>query len=60
MLAGVVMIMASMPVALLNFIIAAERNVEPNNIGGIVIVSSLAMIFLIPLLVWFVLWAFPV
>ena len=60
MLAGVVMIMASMPVALLNFIIAAERNVEPNNIGGIVIVSSLAMVFLIPLLVWFVLWAFPV
>ena len=60
MLAGVIMIMASMPVALLNFIIAAEQNVETDNIGGIVIVSSLAMIFLIPFLVWFVLWAFPV
>ena len=60
MLAGVIMIMALMPVALLNFIIAAEQDVEPDNIGGIVIVSSLAMIFLIPFLVWFVLWAFPV
>ena len=59
-LAGVVMIMASMPVALLNFVIASERNVEPDMIGGIVIVSSLTMICLIPALIWFVLWAFPI
>ncbi len=59
-LAGVVMIMASMPVALLNFVIALERNVEPDMIGGIVIVSSLTMICLIPALIWFVLWAFPI
>ncbi len=58
-LAGVVMIMASMPVALLNFVIALERNVEPDEIGGIVIVSSLIMISLIPVLIWFILWAFP-
>jgi predicted permease len=60
MIAGVVMIMACMPVALLNFIIAVERDVEPYTIGGMVIISSLAMITLIPVLVWLVLWAFPV
>jgi predicted permease len=60
MIAGVVMIMACMPVALLNFIIAVERNVEPDTIGGMVIISSLTMITLIPVLVWLVLWAFPV
>jgi len=60
MIAGVVMIMACMPVALLNFIIAVERDVEPYTIGGMVIISSLTMITLIPVLVWLVLWAFPV
>ena len=60
MIAGVVMIMACMPVALLNFIIAVERDVEPDTIGGMVIISSLTMITLIPVLVWLVLWAFPV
>ena len=60
MIAGVVMIMACMPVALLNFIIAVERDVEPETIGGMVIISSLTMITLIPVLVWLVLWAFPV
>ena len=60
MIAGVVMIMACMPVALLNFIIAVERDVEPDTIGGMVIISSLMMITLIPVLVWLVLWAFPV
>ena len=59
MIAGVVMIMACMPVALLNFIIAVERDVEPETIGGMVIISSLTMIILIPALVWLVLWAFP-
>jgi malate permease and related proteins len=59
MLAGVVLIMASMPVALLNFIIAVERNIEPDTIGGMVITSSLMMITLIPVLVWVVLWMFP-
>ena len=60
MIAGVVMIMACMPVALLNFIIAVERDVEPYTIGGMVIISSLTMITLIPVLVGLVLWAFPV
>ena len=60
MIAGGVMIMACMPVALLNFIIAVERDVEPDTIGGMVIISSLTMITLIPVLVWLVLWAFPV
>ena len=60
MIAGVVMIMACMPVALLNFIIAVERDVEPDTIGGMVIISSLTMITLIPVLVWLVLCAFPV
>ena len=60
MLAGVVFIMASMPVALLNFVIAKERDVDPDIIGGIVIVSSIIMICLMPVLIWFVLWAFPV
>ena len=60
MIAGVVMIMACMPVALLNFIIAVERDVEPDTIGGVVIISSLSMITLIPALIWLVLWAFPV
>ena len=60
MLAGVVFIMASMPVALLNFVIALERDVDPDIIGGIVIVSSIIMICLMPVLIWFVLWAFPV
>ena len=59
MIAGVVFIMASMPVALLNFIIAVERDVEPETIGGMVIISSITMIILIPALVWLVLWAFP-
>ena len=60
MIAGVIMIMACMPVALLNFIIAVERDVEPDTIGGVVIVSSLSIITLIPALIWLVLWAFPV
>jgi predicted permease len=60
MIAGVVMIMACMPVALLNFIIAVERDVEPDTIGGMVIISSLTMITLIPVLVWLILWVFPV
>ena len=60
MIAGVVIIMACMPVALLNFVIAVERDVEPDIIGGMVIISSLTMIILTPALVGIVLWAFPV
>ncbi|HBQ22830.1 MAG TPA: AEC family transporter, partial [Alphaproteobacteria bacterium] len=53
-MAGVIILQACMPVAVFNFLFATLYKREADRVAGIVLVSSLMMIIVLPLLVAYV------
>ncbi|WP_114965519.1 AEC family transporter [Alkalilacustris brevis] len=54
--AGVVWIMATMPVAVINVIFAERFARSPERIAGVIVVSTLSTLAALPLVVWVALW----
>jgi malate permease and related proteins len=54
--AGVVFIMATMPVAVLNFIYAERFDRSPERVAGVIVVSTVGTLAVLPVIVWAALW----
>ena len=52
---GVLILQASLPVAVFNFLFAQRYRVAPEEVAGLVVVSTTMGIVIIPILIWFVL-----
>jgi len=50
--AGVVFLMSTMPIAVFNFVFAKHFNRSPDQVAGVIVISSLLVFFLLPVLVW--------
>ena len=53
--AGVVILMSIMPVAILNYIFSVQTDKDPETVGGLVVVSTLISLLILPLILGFVL-----
>ena len=54
-IAGVVMIQSTMPSAVFNYLLAMTYNRQPQEVAGIVVLSTVLSFATLPLLLWFVL-----
>ncbi|HKJ73257.1 MAG TPA: AEC family transporter [Alphaproteobacteria bacterium] len=52
---GVVILECSMPVAVLNYLLAARYNQEPEDVAGIVTISTVMSYVTLPVILWFLL-----
>lgn len=52
---GVVILQASMPNAVFNYLFAKQYNAEPEGVAGMVVVSTLLTFLALPLLLWYLL-----
>ncbi|MEQ8194932.1 MAG: AEC family transporter [Rhodospirillales bacterium] len=52
---GVLILQSSMPAAVVTYVLAERYKTEPEEVAGIVVVSTTLMIFILPALLWFVL-----
>jgi predicted permease len=50
---GVVLVQTAMPVAVFNYLFAAKYNQRPEEVAGVVILSTLTSFLTLPLLLWF-------
>lgn len=57
--AGVVMIMAIMPVAILNYIFSVQTNKDPETVGGLVVVSTIMTLLILPIILGLILNFYP-
>ena len=52
---GVLILQSTMPAAVVTYVLAERYKTEPEEVAGIVVVSTTLMIFILPALLWFVL-----
>jgi predicted permease len=52
---GVVILQASMPNAVFNYLFAKQYDAEPDGVAGMVVVSTLLSFAALPLLLWYLL-----
>lgn len=52
---GVVILQSAMPVAVFNYLFAAEHGTDPEGVAGMVVISTLLSFLFLPLLLWYVL-----
>ena len=52
---GVVILQSAMPVAVFNYLFAAEYGADPEGVAGMVVISTVLSFLSLPLLLWYVL-----
>ncbi len=52
---GVVILQSAMPVAVFNYLFAAEHGTDPEGVAGMVVISTVLSFLFLPLLLWYVL-----